>query len=273
MRDRSKVFLSSFLMIVVFAIWLFPLVWMILTALRREADVATLKLQLFPMKLTTANFVRVFEKTHILAWMKNTLIFAALTVVFTILVDAPIAFAFSKIRTRESRILFWIVMAGMMIPEQVIIIPLYILMNKMGILDTTLSILFPRLALPIGVFILKQFFEDIPDALLEAAYIDGAGRPKAFIQVVVPLSLSAITTVEILSFVGAWNDFLWPLIAINTATKQVITVGIANFQNSYEKEYALVMSGAVIASVPSIIFYAIFHKKIISGIATTGIKG
>jgi len=161
----------------------------------------------------------------------------------------------------------------MMVPFEVIIIQLYLEFNALGILNTLAAVILPRLALPIGVFILTQFFKSIPEALEEAAYMDGASRFLVFRVIILPLGKSALFVVAILSFVNAWNDFLWPLVSISDSAKYTITVGMANFQGTHGTEYALIMAGAVIASIPLIVMYFIFKKNIVKGIAMTGIKG
>jgi multiple sugar transport system permease protein/raffinose/stachyose/melibiose transport system permease protein len=164
-------------------------------------------------------------------------------------------------------------MAGMMVPFQVLIVPLYLQFNSYGLINTSIAAILPRVAFPIGIFIMKQFFQDIPDALEEAAFIDGATRWTVFKKIILPLGKASITTVIILSFINAWNDFLWPLIVINDNIKYTITVGVANFQGTQGTQYALIMAGAAIASLPQIIFFLIFRKQIIEGIAMSGIKG
>ncbi len=254
-------------------VWLFPLIWLILTSLKPEADVVTKTLSFWPKKITFGNYVKAFTSTYILRWMMNSIIISFVTMAITLAVDAPIAYAFAKIRFPGRAVLFWLVMAGMMIPFQVLIIPLYLQFNSMGLVNTLASAVIPRLALPIGIFIMKQFYEGIPAALEEAAFMDGAGRFSVFFKIILPLGKAAMATVMILSFINAWNDFLWPLIAINDTVKYTITVGIANFQGTHGTQYALIMAGAVIASIPQFIFYFFFRKNIIAGIASTGIKG
>jgi multiple sugar transport system permease protein/raffinose/stachyose/melibiose transport system permease protein len=198
---------------------------------------------------------------------------ATVTMALTLVVDAPIAYALAKIKFRGSSAVFWLIMAGMMVPFQVLLIPLYQQFNAYGLVNTLAATMLPRLALPIGVFILKQFYEGIPSVLEEAAYIDGAGRFRIFFELILPLGKAAMATVIILSFINAWNDFLWPLIILNDTVKYTITVGIANFQGTHGTEYSLIMSGAMIASIPQFLFYIFFRRKIIAGIAMTGIKG
>lgn len=259
--------------ILLLLVWLFPLFWMVITSLKYENEVVTRSFTFLPANPTAANYIKAFSSTNILYWLLNSVYVSTLTMILTVLVDAPIAYAFAKIRFPGRNILFWAVMAGMMVPFQVLVVPLYLQFNSYGLINTLLSAVLPRVALPVGIFILKQFYEGIPDTLEEAAFIDGAGRFKIFARIILPLGKAALTTVIILSFINAWNDFLWPLIVINDSIKYTITVGIANFQGTHGTEYSLIMAGAVIASLPQIVFFLIFRRKIIDGIAMTGLKG
>ena len=253
--------------------WIFPLVWMVITSLKLESEVVSREFTFLPSSPTLADYIKAFTSTCILKWLLNSLYISTFTMVLTIAVDAPIAYALAKIHFKGREVLFWLVMAGMMVPFQVLIVPLYQQFNSYGMINSLAAAALPRVALPIGIFILKQFFEGIPDALEEAAFIDGANRFTIFARIILPLGKAAITTVVILSFINAWNDFLWPLIIINDSVKYTITVGIANFQGTHGTQYSLIMAGAVVASLPQLIFFLIFRRKIIDGIAMTGIKG
>lgn len=272
-KQRTRRTIGTILLSILLLIWFFPFVWMVFTSLKIENEVVTKVFHFFPQNPTLANYIKAFSHSKILRWMLNSAITSSMAMILTIVVDAPIAYAFAKIRFKGRSVLFWAVMAGMMVPFQVLIIPLYLQFNSYGLINTMAAVYLPRVALPIGIFIMKQFFEGIPDALEEAAFIDGASRFKVFSSVILPLGKTAFATVIILSFINCWNDFLWPLIAINDTDKYTITVGIANFQGTHGTQYSLIMSGAVIACIPQFIFYLFFRKKIIAGIAMTGIKG
>lgn len=262
-----------FFEVLIILLWLFPLFWMVVTSIKVESEVVTRSFTLLPKNPSFQNYIKAFQSTSILNWLVNSFIISLVTMLLTIVVDTPIAYAFAKIRFPGRNILFWIVMAGMMVPFQVLIIPLYLQFNTYGLINTFAAAILPRIALPIGIFILKQFYEGIPDALEEAAFIDGADRFRIFFKIIVPLGASAMTTVIILSFINAWNDFLWPLIVINDSIKYPVTVGIANFQGTHGTQYALIMAGAVIASLPQLVFFLVFRRKIMEGIAMTGLKG
>jgi len=272
-RKTIRTGLLCILDILIILIWLFPLAWLFITSLKLEQDVVSRSFSFWPEHPTWYNYTKAFTSTYILKWLLNSLFVSVLTTILTILVDTPIAYAFAKIRFKGRNVLFWIVMAGMMVPFQVLIVPLYLQFNSYGLINSLVAAVLPRVAFPIGIFIMKQFFQDIPDALEEAAFIDGANRWTIFRKIILPLGKASITTVVILSFINAWNDFLWPLIVINDNIKYTITVGVANFQGTQGTQYSLIMAGAAIASLPQIIFFLIFRKQIIEGIAMSGIKG
>ena len=254
-------------------IWVFPVLWMGITSLKLEQDVVTRAFTFFNKLPTIENYTKALRSTRIANWMLNSIIVATAAMIFTIAVDSPIAYALSRINFPGRNLIFLIVLAGMMVPFQVLVIPLYLHFSSLNLVNTLTAMILPRLALPIGVFVLKQFFKGIPLEMEEAAVIDGANRFIIFFRVILPLGKSALVTVLILSFIHTWNDFLWPLIVASETIKYTITVGIANFQGVYGTEYSLIMAGAVIASLPQIIAFLIFREHIVKGIAMTGIKG
>jgi multiple sugar transport system permease protein/raffinose/stachyose/melibiose transport system permease protein len=268
-----KKILLSIVVAVLIALWLIPLLWLIITSLKLENDVVTDHLTLFSASPTFKNYIKAMTTTPIKQWLLNSFFVASVTTVLTLFLDSTMAFVLSRMRFRGRKALYLFVLAGMMAPFESMIIQLYLEFNTFKLLNTLAAVIIPRLALPVGVFILTQFFNGIPTALEEAAYIDGASRFKVFTSVILPLGKSAMFAVAILSFIGSWNDFLWPLISISNSAKYTVTVGIANFQGTHGTEYALIMAGAVIASIPQILIFLFFRKNIVQGIAMTGIKG
>jgi len=264
--------LVRLLILCLIIIWLIPLVWLLVTSLKSENTVMTDKLSLI-FAPTLENYKKAFSSTLLGRWFLNSLIVSVITTILTLLIDSSMAYVLARIQFSGRNILFIFILAGMMIPFEVLIIQLYLELTKMGLANTLIAVILPRLAMPIGVFILTQFFKSIPLVLEEAAFIDGASRWTVFRTIILPLSKSALFAVAIISFINAWNDFLWPLVAISSSEKYTITVGIANFQGTHGTEYSLIMAGAVLASIPQIIMYILFKKNIVKSIAMTGIKG
>lgn len=264
--------LSDVLVALLLLLWLAPMIWLAATSLKSEKHVITDRLAPFAAPLTTENYSKAFGSTAIGRWLLNSLIVSSTSTVITVLLDAMIAYALARIPFRGRNSLLIFVLAGMMVPFEALIIQLYLEFNALGLINTLAAIILPRLSMPIGVFILTQFFKGIPAALEEAAFMDGAGRWKIFTSVILPNGKSALVTVTILSFIGAWNDFLWPLVVASESAMYTITVGIANFQGTHGTEYSLIMAGAVVASLPLIVLFLSFRDQIVKGIAMTGMK-
>lgn len=253
--------------------WLVPIAWLMITSLKLERDVVTEHFTVFSSLPTLVNYLKAFQRTEISRWMRNSVVVSVVTTLLSVFLSSTIAYALSRIRFPGRNAIFIFVLAGMMVPFEAIIIQLYLEFNAMGLINTLTAMIAPRLAIPVGVFILTQFFQGIPSALEEAAYMDGASRFVIFRSVILPMGKAAMVTVMILSFINAWNDFLWPLVVASQSTRYTITVGIANFQGTHGTEYSLIMAGSVIASVPQILVFLFFREYIVKGIAMTGIKG
>lgn len=267
-RRRASDVLAALLLL----LWLAPTVWLALTSLKSEKDVITDRLAPFSAPISMENYSKAFGSTEIGRWLLNSAVVSTVSTVLTVVVDAMIAYALARIPFRGRDSLFIFVIAGMMVPFEALIVQLYLEFNALGLINTLAAVILPRPAMPIGVFILTQFFRGIPVSLEEAAYMDGAGRWRIFRSVILPNGKAALVTVTILSFIGAWNDFLWPLVVASESAMYTITVGIANFQGTHGTEYSLIMAGAVVASLPLIVLFLAFRDKIVKGIAMTGMK-
>jgi len=270
MKKSLKILRDLFIIFLI-VIWIAPLIWLAVTSLKSENNVIsdTLSLIFAP---TFENYRKAFTSTLLGRWMLNSLAVSVVATVLTVLIDSSMAYVLARIKFRGRNALFIFILAGMMVPFEVLIIQLYLEFTTLGLANTLAAVILPRLALPIGVFILTQFFRSIPSVLEESAFIDGASRFVIFRSIILPLSKSAIFAVAIIAFINSWNDFLWPLVVISSSEKYTITVGIANFQGTHGTEYSLIMAGAVLASIPQIIMYILFKKNIVKSIAMTGIK-
>jgi len=272
-RQRLASAAAFIALIIVTVIWLVPFAWALDTAIKPESETTAIPSQWIPAHATLAAFGKVLSAGSLPRWYLNSVIVSVAITLITVVLASLAAYAFSQVPFRGRRLLFAVVMAGLMVPAQVLIVPLYTMMNNLGLVNTYQGVILPQIASPIAVFILKQFFDGLPRELAEAAVMDGCSRFRIFWQIWVPLSRAAVAAVSIFTFVWAWNNFLWPLIVITSTDMMPLTVGLSTVQSSFGLQYAQVMASAVLAAIPILLVFAIFQRQIVQGIAGTGIKG
>ena len=254
-------------------LWLFPVVWMIISSFKSYGTPVSILPELFKGEFTFDNYVTITEKAPVLRWIFNSFFVAMVVTVGTILITSLAACAISKLRFLGKKYVFAIITAGMMVPMEAIIIPLYQNMAKLGLLNSYIGLMCPSLAAPIGVLIMKRFYDSIPQDLIEAGMLDGANDFQRWWKICVPISKSSMAAVGIFTFINSWNNFLWPFLSITSEKMMTLPVGIPQFQGANLSEFTLPMTISVVASVPAIIMFLIFQKHIIKGIAMSGIKG
>jgi multiple sugar transport system permease protein len=255
-------------------LWLAPLVWALLTSLKHEADTTTVPLELVPDRgFTLQAYASVLAGGDLVTWFLNSTIVTVVVTVLTVALSAAAAYGFSRTRFRGRNALFALTIAGIMVPPQILIVPLYRQMLAFGLADTYAGIILPQLVVPAMVFILKKFFDAIPHELEEAARVDGAGSLRIFLQIVLPLSRSILAAVAIFVFIHAWNNFLWPFIITSDPALMTLPVGLVQVQSAFGLRYAQVMASAILAGLPLIVVFMLFQRQIIRGVATTGLGG
>jgi len=272
-RQRLASAAAFIALIIVTVIWLVPFAWALDTAIKPESETTAIPSQWIPAHATLAAFGKVLSAGSLPRWYLNSVIVSVAITLITVVLASLAAYAFSQVPFRGRRLLFAVVMAGLMVPAQVLIVPLYTMMNNLGLVNTYQGVILPQIASPIAVFILKQFFDGLPRELAEAAVMDGCSRFRIFWQIWIPLSRGGLAAVSIFTFVWAWNNFLWPLIVITSTDMMPLTVGLSTVQSSFGLQYAQVMASAVLAAIPILLVFAIFQRQIVQGIAGTGIKG
>jgi multiple sugar transport system permease protein len=206
-------------------------------------------------------------------WYVNSAVTSIIITIVTVILASLAAYGFSRVQFPGKGFLFWLIMAGIMVPPQILIVPLFTEVNAFRMVDTYWGIILPQIAAPFAVFILKQFFDGIPHELGEAAIVDGASPFRVFWQIWLPLARPALAAVAIFTFVGSWNNFIWPFIAVTNINMMTIPVGLANVQSAYGIHYAQIMASAILGGVPLLIVFMFFQKQIVQGIAGTGLKG
>jgi multiple sugar transport system permease protein len=256
------------------AIWVVPLLWAVVTAFKNETQAGALPLRWVPEGgFTLDSFRTVLTSSNLPLWMLNSVIVAVIVTAVTVLISAMAAYGFSRTVFRGRKWLFALTIAAIMVPPQILIVPLFRQMLALNLVDTYAGIILPQLVAPVMVFVLKKFFDAIPVELEEAARMDGAGSFRVFWQIILPLSRSVIAAVSIFVFIGAWNNFLWPFIVTNDPNLMTMPVGLATVKNAFGVTFAADMAGATIAALPLLVVFVLFQRHIIRGVATTGLGG
>ena len=252
-------------------LWLIPLAWALDTSLKPNSE--TVKTTWMIDNPTFAAFRNTLQNTDILKWYGASFLTSALTALFTIVTASMAAYALSRMRFRFKSAIFWFVLAGIMIPSQVLIVPQFREFSSVNLLNTFWAVILPQVPTAIAVFIFKQFFDGLPKDLEEAARIDGAGSWRIFRTVILPLTRPAVAAVAIFTFVFTWNNLLWPLLVLTNPDLMTIPVGLATVQGSFGIRYADTMASAILGALPLIAVFLLFQRHIVEGIAGTGLKG
>jgi multiple sugar transport system permease protein len=252
-------------------LWLVPLAWALDTALKPNAETTATTWAI--ENPTLESFRTLLEQGDILNWYATSFITATLSAGGAVLTASMAGFALSRLRFRHRQLVFWLILAGIMIPGQVLIVPLFREFNALGLLNSYWAVSLPQIPTAIAVFVFKQFFDGIPRELEDAARVDGASSFRVYREIVMPLSRPAISAVAIFTFVWSWNDLLWPLLALSNPDLMTIPVGLATVQGSYGIRYADTMASALLGALPLVMVFLLFQRRIVEGIAGTGLKG
>jgi len=270
-KDRLFQWIAGIILTLGGIIFVVPFVWMIFSSLKTENEIILIPPTLFPNEVTFENFKNLFANLNFSVYLKNTLIIVFFSFVGMFL-NAMAGYGFAKFKFKGSNNLFIMVLATMMIPGQVTMIPVYLILNKMGLTNTMIGIVLPALVGAFGIFLFRQFMSTIPNELLEATRIDGAGEFRIFNQVALPISKPIIAVQAILTFIAGWNSFLWPLIIASDEKYYTLSVGLSLLKGQYGGQNALQMAGAAFMVIPVIVVFIVFQKSIIENYSTSGIK-
>ncbi|WP_372983727.1 carbohydrate ABC transporter permease [Microbacterium sp.] len=265
-RGRSVRF--HVLLIVAALTWLLPMIWMLSMALTPNTVLQSSSSNLLPQAITFENFLTVLQGSDMPRWFLNSAVVSILTTAVTVIFCAMAGYAFARIAFPGRRIVFVIVLAGLMVPKEAMFIPLFLMISSADLQNSYAALILPRLAAPLGVFLMTQFFSKVPPEMEEAARIDGAGRWRTFFSVMLPLARPAMASLAIFTFVLTWNDYLWPLVASTRTEWFTITTGLASLQSNFASATNLgdLMARGLIGSLPLIIVFIVFQKQLIRGI-------
>jgi multiple sugar transport system permease protein len=255
------------------AIWLVPFLWALATSFKPDAETTVAPVSWLASRESLDAYRSILEQGSILRWWFNSLLTATVITGGTIVTASLAAFAFSRVRFRASGALQWVVLAGLIVPFQALIVPLFQELDSFHLANTYWGVILPQVASPIAVLVFKRAFDAIPAELEESALVDGASPWRIYWQIWMPLSRATIAAVGIFTFVLAWNNFLWPFVVTSSADLMTIPVGLATVQTSFGALYAQEMAMAVLGALPLLVAFLLFQRQIVQGIANTGLKG
>ena len=250
-----------------------PFLWMVSTSLKARGALMSIPIEWIPKEPTVASYVKVFSKFPFFSTIGNSL-FISVTYTFITLISASMAaFAFAKLKFPKADLLFKVFLATMMIPTQVTIIPLFVVMNKMSLINSYASVILPSIFRPFAVFLLVQQMRTIPNDYLDAASIDGASTFTVYFKVALPLCAPTLATLSITTFMESWNDYLWPLLMLTDKTKMTFPIALSTLNGQFATEYNVLMAGSLISMIPIILIYCFAQKYFQNGMMAGGIKG
>ena len=250
-----------------------PFVWMILGSFKTQGELLRVPPTWWPQKPTLDNYRALFNEETFLRYFANSTIVAVAVTAANVTFCSMVGYALAKLNFRGKKLVFGLVMGTLMVPGMVTFVPLFVLVANLGLVDTYPGLILPFLVTPFGVFLMRQFIIGLPDDLLDAGRIDGASELRIFRQIILPLCGPGLATLGILTFLGSWNNFLWPLVVAQTQEHYTLPVALALFSTGQNvTNYGLLLAGASVVVVPILIVFLIFQRRFIEGIATTGIK-
>lgn len=264
--------ISNLFVIIFAALSLFPLYWLITSSFKRSADVVKMPPDWFPKTFTLNNYVELFNNQPAMKWTFNSLIVALVATVALIVVSSLAAYAFSKLQFKGKNVIFILFVSSLMIPKEVIIVPLFRIVDTFGWVNSLNGMIWPNVAVAFGVFLLKGFFDQIPNSLREAARIDGASELRTFSQIMIPMVKPGIGALFILYFVQVWNDYLWQLVIGQENSVKTLQVGVATLMQDLNPNFAYKMAGAVVAAIPMLLVFAFFQSYFTKGLSAGAVK-
>ena len=254
-------------------LWLIPFVWMLLGSVKTQGEILRKPPTWWPEDPTGDNFAQWFGPLGIGHFFLNSVIVAVVTVLGNMVFCSMVGYALAKMQFPGKRMLFTLVMVTLMVPGVVTFVPLFVMVSKLGLVNTYPALILPFLTAPIGVFLMRQFILGIPDALLEAARLDGAGEWRIFVRIVMPLCGPPLATLGILTFLSSWNNFLWPLVAAQSEDMYTLPVALSLYSTGQNAtNYGLLLAGSVLVIAPIILLFVFLQRWFIRGVATTGLK-
>ncbi|WP_295842324.1 carbohydrate ABC transporter permease [uncultured Microbacterium sp.] len=265
--------LTSVVLAVGLIVWVLPFAWMLLGSVKTQREILQRPPTWWPQQFTWENFGAWFGQLNFGQFFGNSIVVALFTVAGNLVFCSMVGYALAKMDFPGKKALFLVVMVTLMVPGVVTFVPLFVMVSSLGLVDSYAALILPFVTTPLGVFLMRQFMLGIPDPLLEAARIDGAGELRIFARIVMPLCGPPLATLGILTFLASWNNFLWPLVAAQTEAKYTLPVALSLYSTGQSAtNYGLLLAGSVLVIAPIILLFVFLQRYFIQGIASTGLK-
>lgn len=260
--------------VVLAALWMFPLLWALSTALRPEHETVSATFHWLPVAWTLDAFVKALGAGNVPRWLFNSALVAFLVTAVTMAISLMAAYAFSQLRFRGRSILFGVAMLAFLLPFEALVVPLFRTMNQLGLINSYAGLVLPQVVSPVVIYVFKQFFDQIPTDFREAAVMDGANPLRVLWSVYLPLSGNIVWAMAIVTFIGAWNNFLWPFIIVTSNDMMTIPLGLTQTYDAFGVRYAQLMAAALLGALPVGLAYVVFQRRVTQGfLAASGLKG
>jgi multiple sugar transport system permease protein len=260
--------------VVLAALWAAPLLWALSTALRPELETVSSDFHWLPQTWTLDAFAKTLGAGNLLRWLFNSFLVALLVTVITMAISLMAAYAFSQLRFRGRSILFGVAMLSFLLPFEALLVPLFRTMHQLGLINSYAGIVLPQVVAPVVIYVFKQFFDEIPADFREAATMDGAGPLRVLWSVYLPISGNIVWAMAIVSFIAAWNNFLWPFIIVTSNDMMTIPLGLTQTYDAFGVRYAQLMAAALLGALPVALAYVVFQRRVTQGfLAASGLKG
>lgn len=269
---KKKIFIHIALLFCV-VITFTPVIWAFMCSFKDSVEMFSRPLKFFPEVFRFDNYSKAWHSSNFIRSMANSLIVSAISTLGMLMIGALAGYALAKFQFKGRNFFFLAILATMMVPMQVTMIPVFGITTKLGLIDTHMGLILPLLAYPYGIFLMRQFMMTLPDSLIEAARMEGCSELGLFVRIILPLSKPIISTLGILAFLDSWNQLVWPLILTKSPEMMTVQLAMKSFKSEFGMKWNLVMAATFISIIPVTMIFVFFQKQIVEGIATSGLKG
>ncbi len=264
--------LTYTVVILLAALFLFPIFWIVLSSFKSGSEMFRFPPTFLPEKFTLDNYRNAFEKGNFGRYFFNSTLVSVLSTILTVIINTMAGYAFAKYKFRGSNVLFIFFIATLMLPLEVLMIPIFHVVKFFKMYNTFAGIIIPPAATPTGVFLLRQYFLSVPNELIESARVDGASETRIFFSIMLPIAKPAMSVLAIFSFMWRWNDFMWPLLVIRDVEKYTVQLALANFSGQFSVDWNSLIAMSVVSVIPVLIVFLLFQKQFVQGMVTSGMK-